>query len=1134
MNFLTVIQIKKYLLPLILIAGTMGFAGCQEAPPEPEIITLSDEETEQDAAQIEEEVSVTLPEGLDVSLWASEKLLGDPIALDMDHQGRALITKTNRSRNSEFDIRDVDPGWYQETIKFQSVEDRRDFLHRVLTPERSDENTFVPDNNEDGIHDWRDLTVLKEEVWRIEDTSGNNRANRSQLFTKDFHDEVTDVAGAVLYHEGEVFVGVGPDMWRLRDTNNDGMADWKESISHGYNVHIGFSGHGMSGLTVGPDGRIYWGIGDMGINIVDKEGQHWNYPNRGVIVRSDPDGSNFEVFAHGVRNTHEFTFDKYGNLITVDNDGDHAGEHERLVYLINGSDSGWRTNWQFGKYTDPKNNEYKVWMDEEYYQPRFENQAAHILPPIAPYHSGPAGMAYNPGTALNENWKDHFFIMSFRGSVSNSPIYAFTLKENGASFELESEQEFLQGILAVGIDFGPDGALYLADWLQGWGTKNAGRIWKLDDPESADSQIRVETRNLLGEDFSGYSAGDLTGLLGHEDMRVRQKAQFKLVGRDDRWSLLSAIESRDRQLARVHGIWGLAQLGRRDLDAVEPLTGFLEDSDPEIRAQAAKMLGNVKYEPAAEALIPLLDDEFPRAQFFATEALGRIGYRPALDPIVEMLEENNDEDVYLRHGGAIALARIGDGEAVASLADHPSRAVRIAAVVAMKRLGHPEIVRFLEDEDEFIVTNAARAISDDEYVEEALPALARMLDQNLFVNEPLMRRAINANLYVGDREAAERLVEFALRQVMDEDLRVEALNTLANWSDPSEYDRVTGRHRGQIHNDAEEAKEALSPAAGELIAEGSSTIKVALAEALSGLNDTSSMPALYELLNSDSSAEVRIAALRGLKELQYNEMDEAIRIALDDSEISVRMSALSMIPDLDLPEQTITELLVTVLEEGSVNEQQTVLETLGGMEGEAAASALEDALDPLIAGELRPEIQLDLIQAVENLNNPALAQRLEQYEEGKSKEDPVEQFRESLRGGDVNNGRRIFYQNPAAQCVRCHAVDGRGADVGPDLAGIGSRLSREELLLSLVDPSAQLSPGFSVMSLTLSDGETVNGTFRSETETSITLSANGEERTLQKSNIMDRVNAPSAMPQMGNQLSRGELRDLVEFLTTLR
>ncbi|MEX0646740.1 MAG: HEAT repeat domain-containing protein, partial [Balneolaceae bacterium] len=713
----------RNILVLLLLTG-VSWLGCENV--EPEIKTISDEDSQLYAEERTQSVSVETPEDLDVSLWATSELLGDPIAIHMDDRGKAWVTVTTRSNNSEFDIRGVDSSWLLETIKMQTVEDRRDFLHSVLAPEKSDENTWIPDRNEDGSHDWRDLTVMKEEVWQLEDETGNGMANRSQLYIRDFHDEVTDVAGAVLHHNDEVFIGAGPDMWRTRDTNNDGMSDWKESISHGYNVHIGFSGHGMSGLTIGPDGRVYWGIGDMGFSVTDKDGNEWHYPNQGAILRSDPDGSNFEVFAAGVRNTHEFTFDKYGNLITVDNDGDHSGEFERLVYLVNGSDSGWRINWQFGKYTDPKNNDYKVWMDEEYFKPRWDGQAAHVLPPLAEFPAGPAGMSYNPGTALNENWKDHFFVMSFRGSTANSPIYAFTLKEKGASFELDTQQEALKGILAVGLDFGPDGALYMTDWIDGWGRNGEGRIWKLDAPEDENSSIREETKNLLAENFNDHSAENLVELLAHEDMRVRQKAQFELAKRGDSESLLLAVTESEHQLARIHGIWGLAQMGRNDIDVVDPLQDFLDDSDPEIRAQAAKWLGDVRYESAAESIVPLLGDEHPRVRFFAAEALGRMGYSNAFDQVVEMLEQNDDEDIYLRHAGAIALARFNNGESLTALADHSSRAVRIAAVIALKRLEHPGAARFLQDNDEYIVTNAARAISDDFFAEEAIPELARM------------------------------------------------------------------------------------------------------------------------------------------------------------------------------------------------------------------------------------------------------------------------------------------------------------------------------------------------------------------------------------------------------------------------
>lgn len=76
---------------------------------------------------------------------------------------------------------------------------------------------------------------------------------------------------------------------------------------------------------MGRNGRIYWQIGDIGFSGTGPDGRKWTHPNSEVVVRSNPDGSDFEMFAYGVRNTHEFFFDQYGNLISEDNDGEKSG-----------------------------------------------------------------------------------------------------------------------------------------------------------------------------------------------------------------------------------------------------------------------------------------------------------------------------------------------------------------------------------------------------------------------------------------------------------------------------------------------------------------------------------------------------------------------------------------------------------------------------------------------------------------------------------------------------------------------------------------------------------------------------------------------------------------------------------------
>ncbi len=76
----------------------------------------------------------------------------------------------------------------------------------------------------------------------------------------------------------------------------------------------------------------------------------------------------------------------------------------------------------------------------------------------------------------------------------------------------------------------------------------------------------------------------------------------------------------------------------------------------------------------------------------------------------------------------------------------------------------PGIAAFLADKDEFIVTEAARAINDDLSIPAALPALGKVMQQTNFTNEALLRRTINANLRVGTPEAMQILIDYAKQE----------------------------------------------------------------------------------------------------------------------------------------------------------------------------------------------------------------------------------------------------------------------------------------------------------------------------------------------------------------------------------
>jgi putative membrane-bound dehydrogenase-like protein len=1087
------------------------------------------------AEKIRSESAVQLEEGLELNLWAVDSLVHDPIAISIDSKGKIYYTSATRQANSEFDIRGH-RNWMTASISFETPEDRRVFLRTTFAEGSEESGKFLKDLNNDGILDWRDLTVEKEEVWWVADEDNDGVAEKAQLFISDFNEEITDVANGILAYDDDIYLSVAPDLWKITDTNKDGVADIKKSLSHGYAVHIGFSGHGMSGVTYGPDGRIWWGIGDIGMNVIDKEGNKWEYPNQGVIVRSEPDGSNFEVYAAGVRNTHEFVFDKYGNLITEDNDGDHAGERERLLYVINGSDSGWRSNWQYGKYTDPDNNRYKVWMDEKMSVPKWDGQAAYIIPPIQNYVNGPTGMVYNPGTALGEKWYEHFFIAEFRGNPANSPIHAFTLDSEGAGFKMSKTQEVVSGLLPTGMDFGPDGALYFSDWIDGWNTKDKGRIWKLD-VDSGSSPIREETKALLGADFTTSEETQLAELLSHQDMRIRLKAQFELVKRGENGLKVftAHLESQNDQMSRIHSIWGIAQLARGGQADGALLTPLISDSDTEIKAQAIKMLGDIKYVEVGRKLIPFLSDDSPRIQMLTAEAIGRIQESGAKKELLALLERNDNKDVYIRHAASLALARIGDAEILAQQISNENVSVRLAAVVALRRMGHTAVAKFLTDKNELVVTEAARAINDDRSISEALPALADILNTTNFSNEALIRRSINANFRIGEEVQIDNLVQYISNPQNPDVMKSEALACLSTWEQPSVLDRVDGRNRNLKARDASYVKTIVPGLIDNLVQKGSDEMLSAAVQTVAKLGLKEKTSIVEDIYSSTKNTQTKKDALTAIAQLGSENIDAFLEEALASSESELRASALSLIPLSNLPEEKAISLFNNIIEDGTILEKQTALSSLSGFKGKETIDLLSLLMNKLEANELENSIKLDVIGAIETTENETLISALNNFYEKNMVSNPLIAFEACLEGGNARSGRGVFFRNEAAQCVRCHAVYEWGGNAGPGLQGVSDRLSDRELLASLIIPSEVLSPGFGVMTVTLNDDSTVSGVMEEENDDEYILKISKDEfKKVLKSEVKSQSFLPSSMPAMDKILTKKQIRDLVAFLKTLK
>ena len=715
--------------------------------------------------------------------WSAEINVPDPVACSVDDLGRVFITSTTRRKVGDLDIREW-TSWIPDDQSLTSVEEKSAFFRSALAPGKKPPGP-LKDANHDGSIDWRDLTVPTERIYRLTDSNADGKADQITTFAENFQTEVTGIAAGVLAFNGSVYSTIAPDLWRLADKDDDGKSDERESVAHGFGVHIAYAGHDMHGLRIGPDGRIYWTIGDKGVNVTSREGRQFFYPNEGCVLRCEPDGSNFEVFAHGLRNVQETDFNELGDLFGVDNDADKLGEKERLVFIAEQSDSGWRCGFQF------MGGAWNPWVNEGRWQPSHARQPLFITPPIANSHDGPSGFVFNPGTALAPAWRGWFFLDQFPSGKMN----ALKLEADGATWKLAEDVPISSGIMGIGMSWGPEGKLYFVDWAGGYPLKQKGAVWTLDAPEADRDPLRAEVQQRLRDGFTALAPEALRTLLGHDDVRLRKGAQFELVKRGAWDALLATAQDRKApQLARLHAIWGLGQgLRRAKWNAPDAIAQLCLSADAEVRAQMAKIIGEGPGNPIVASMI---DDENPRVRFHAALASARLKLPDAVGPLLKAAREHGDGDPWLRHALVTGLARCAKSELLAAAAREPDPAIRQACLLALARNRDAAVADFLNDSDSSLAAEAAIAIHDDLGIPDALPQLAAWLTTAPESStEAALRRAVNANFRLGTPACAGRVVTFALGKNGPESTRAEALALLALWLDPPKLDRVDGRFR---------------------------------------------------------------------------------------------------------------------------------------------------------------------------------------------------------------------------------------------------------------------------------------------------------------------------------------------------
>jgi quinoprotein glucose dehydrogenase len=1061
-----------------------------------------------------------------MELYAAEPSVANPVAFTVDHRGRIWVCESFRQNQGVTDNRGHDQEWLLADLSSQSVEDRIAYHRRLLGVEAA--------NYEKQIDRLRVLI----------DRDHDHQADESISFVSGFHGLEEGTGAGVLVRHGKVFYTCIPRLWLFQDDDDDLRPDRQQALHDGFGVRVAFRGHDMHGLILGPDGRLYFSIGDRGYRVHSKEGKLLADPESGAVFRCELDGSSLEVIATGLRNPQELAFDDYGNLFTGDNNSD-SGDQARWTVIVPGGDSGWRMMYQYMPDRGPFNRE-KIW------QPYHAETPAYIIPPIANFADGPSGLVAYPGTGLDDSFRGTFFLCDFRGQASNSGVRTAKVKARGASFELVEMAEPIWNILATDIDFGPDGSLFVSDWVNGWNGEGKGRIYRLYDPSQQAQALVEETRRLLYDGMTAREAATLGQLLSHPDRRVRLEAQWELAARDERKLLLAvARDPQAEELGRIHAIWGLGQILRHGSSARDLLRLLLDELGSVGRESLpvegivalANVVGDADLSQVEAEEANLLDvflstglaSSHPRIQYAAALAVGRLGRESLMPQVIEMLERNADLDPLLRHAGIMALVGQPSLERLAALAVHPSASVRLAAVVALRKRQSDKIAKFLEDDTEAVVMEAVRAIHD-------LPALHGQLDRIAGLitggsrSETILRRVLNANFRLGQAEHAVALARFAADPTRASTMRLEALAMLGEWPKPGVYDRVMHRHAPLPARPRIAAAVALE---GELttLLGAENELREKTREVAVELNISAITPALVAVVRDPNRPGVeRAKSLEQLWNLRSPEARGLANTLLDDGSPAMRVAALQTLASFD--EVAACAAAGRRVHSDVLIERQAAWDLVGKLRCPEAKAIAEEGLELYRQSRVPADCWLNLKEAVLAQLGETAQERLTSVEASLTAQSPefaIGGYRECVVGGDVLRGQQLFLERAQLSCVRCHRVGKDGGEVGPNLSDIGLKKNREYLLEAILAPNAKVAEGFETVLVQTDEGEVLSGIVKKKEDHQLLIvKADGTEVVVPTASIEAMRPGQSSMPaDLVKYLNKRELRDLVAYLASL-
>ena len=974
-------------------------------------------------------------EGLQVELFAAEPMVINPTSIDVDDKGRV---------------------WVSEAVNY-----RRKNFNRPILREAGDR-----------------IQVLIDE-------KGDGKATKAVTFYQG--KEIYGPLSVCVIPTGKgyrVLVAQSPDIleFTCKDSSNP-VADGPPK-----KFLTGFGGfdhdHGVHGLHLGPDGKLYFTVGDAGVNgLQSSDGKGKKYVSnatdiqKGTVWRCDLDGKNLELIAHNFRNNYECCVDSFGEIWLSDNDDD-GNQQTRICHVMPGGNYGY----------GPRGPGQSHWHEE---------QPGIVHKTLRTGFGSPTGIQFYEGSLLGKKYTGTLL----HCDAGPREVRAFTRKPKGAGYELDKEV-----ILTSSDNFfrpsdvctAPDGSIFVADWYDrgvgghGMGDPNDGRIYRLTPKGHKGYKVPEVKVSESDPESVGIA-------IGSANLCVRSSAQ-QLLARFDKPTLMNALESLrgDLSMARALLTYNHSEPHADDLFLARNLK---ESQDNRFKSVIVRGLST---------WLTTADNETRTKYFSAVTSQDTALNRELL----LLLARCKVDEVSIN--AFYSAAKFYDGQDIFYRA-----ALNIACGTDQERRD-----KILADFEKHFPTLDDKTL---DLVWELRPkAYIAKLDGKLFddnVRAGPIRRVMEIIASSDDTANGLKLLKYYTNPNADQFARRHAFDLFkqylpGKWAklkeDPAVLEFITKalKPKNKFNaSDVEDRRNAIELAGvvqNPKMVRQLSTIaekaddpdRVTAIIALGGYRSADAAESLESLANSE---RVGSYAIESLGKMQTAESLAALEKIFENSAQSEfnRKAALNALAGSRNGTQWLLKLHETKkFPEGLIADAGRLLRN-SPFQGERNKAML---LFPA-PGKLDPK------------KLPSIAEL-------------------AKRVGNADNGKAVMAKSLTSevQCLKCHMVRGQGGSIGPDLSMIGKKGPKESLYESLFTPSKAIADQYLSWKVDSEDGQSVTGLLVGETETTLTIrDANGKDYQFPVKGTERKKQLTSIMPEgLVATLTEDELVDVVEYLSQLK